>query len=147
MDVQTSMKYSSKVMRNLEDAMTDFSNVFASDYPKYSGFKFKNDEDLSHHNPLIADLNSSSLLRGVNTKKYQCAELNHKPTMVKNFEDQIKLEKKFLIEVPSIFNDRSNEQKYSQQSKFYIRREFEEKLRKNFRNHLEKLKNTKGRKV
>lgn len=123
--------------------MNDFIGVFGNDFPKYSQFKFKNDEDLSYKNPLIADLNTSSLRRPSGKRKY-VPELSHKPTMVKNFEDQMKLEKKFLIEVPSIFNERSNNQKVSEKSKFFIRKKFEERLTKNFRAHIEQLKNAKS---
>ena len=65
-------------------------------------FEFKCSQDFSAEHPLLSNL-KSSLSNESEQKCHVCNDLSDKQTMIKNFEQQIKFEKKSLIQVPSIY--------------------------------------------
>ena len=66
-------------------------------------FGFKCARDLAAEHSLLSNL-KSSLSNESDHKCHVCSDLNDKQTLIKNFEQQIKFEKKSLIQVPSIYN-------------------------------------------
>lgn len=106
----------------------------------YPDFKFTEPEDLSYNNSLITTLKSKNFDQIHTTPSVHSLELHHKPVMLKQFKEQIDLEMKLSIEVPSIFKVPNSESENQEALKAKIMKRFRDRIAKNFTKHIENLK-------
>lgn len=136
-EAATSLNYSSEQMMAIEKALNLVNYKF----------RFVDTEDLSKKNSLTSHSSSRNNSNNKQAQsisyenKYYCSELSEKNTILKNFQDQIKIEKKFMIEVPSIY-ERSGDSLKSEQFKSFLKRRFREKITRNFVKLLNSLENS-----
>ncbi len=130
LELATSIDYSSEQMSCIKNALDLV----------YPGFEFVACQDLTRTHPLLSKLKSTSEnSQGANVTNAFCQELSDRKTILENFESQIKIEKKFLIEVPSIYEETKLDSEKSEQYKGYYNKKFREQVTKNFASLIEQL--------
>lgn len=143
LELATSVDYSSEQMTCIRNAL----NLV------FPGFEFVQCEDLTRTHPLLCKLKRDKDIQEAETNNKHIKsnetksteeplfpEINDKTTILDNFENQIRIEKKFLIEVPTIYEEAKLSAEKTSKYKGNLNRRFREQATKHFIHLTEQMK-------